>query len=138
LYGNYLFNYWIFKGGVEAKPPVKGRSAGLTKIDNFLPSQKHFAIVFQNDRAALAGASHRRRGTGTSGLKAGSDSEMAPQAIEIAQNGLGDPSARARWEEESIRANSVSVFFPEALPEARFASTARSASAFLGRRQARL
>jgi hypothetical protein len=60
-----------------------------------LPSQKLLAIVFQNDRATLAGASHRRPGTGTSGLKAGGDSEMAPQAIEIAQNGLGDPSARS-------------------------------------------
>ena len=28
---------------------------------------------------------------------------MAPQAIEIAQNGLGDPPARGRWEGESIR-----------------------------------
>src|SRR5271170_7958342 len=32
-------------------------------------------------------------------------SEMVPQAIEIAQNGLGngDPPARGRWEAESIR-----------------------------------
>jgi hypothetical protein len=29
-------------------------------------------------------------------------SEMAPQAIEIAQNGLADPAARNRWEGESI------------------------------------
>jgi predicted DNA-binding ribbon-helix-helix protein len=28
---------------------------------------------------------------------------MAPQAIEIAQNGLGNPPARGRWEGESIR-----------------------------------
>ena len=28
---------------------------------------------------------------------------MAPQATEIAQNGLGDPPARGRWEGESIR-----------------------------------
>jgi hypothetical protein len=27
---------------------------------------------------------------------------MAPQAIEIAQNGLADPAARNRWEGESI------------------------------------
>jgi hypothetical protein len=31
-----------------------------------------------------------------------SGSEMAPQAIEIAQNGLADPAARNRWEGESI------------------------------------
>ena len=31
------------------------------------------------------------------------DSGMAPQAIEMAQNGLGDPPARGRWEGESIR-----------------------------------
>src|SRR5271156_2133819 len=33
----------------------------------------------------------------------GNDSEMAPQAPEIAQNGLGDPPARGSLEGESIR-----------------------------------
>ena len=35
--------------------------------------------------------------------KLGSDSEMAPQAIEISQNGLGDPWLAVCWEGESIR-----------------------------------
>ena len=46
---------------------------------------------------------HGRRATETSALRAGNDSGMAPQAIEIAQNGLGDPPAPGRWEGESIR-----------------------------------
>jgi hypothetical protein len=74
----------------QRKPPVKSRHAGLRKIDNFLPRRLAVAIVFQNDRSAPAGASHRRRGTGTLALETGNDSEMAPQAIEIAKNGLGD------------------------------------------------
>jgi hypothetical protein len=38
-----------------------------------------------------------------SALRSESGSEMAPQAIEIAKNGLADPAARNRWEGESIR-----------------------------------
>jgi hypothetical protein len=53
------------------------------------------------------------------------------KAIEIAQNGLGDPPSRGQGE---FRLG----FLPQALPEARFASAARPVSAFLGRRQARL
>ena len=38
-----------------------------------------------------------------SALRQGNDSLIAPQAIESAQNGLVDPSARGRQEGESIR-----------------------------------
>jgi hypothetical protein len=73
------------------------------KIDNFLPGRLGVDSVFQNaDKPgwrfpyAIHGA--------VSALRAGQDSGMAPQAIEISQNGLGngDPPARY-WEAESIR-----------------------------------
>jgi hypothetical protein len=40
-----------------------------------------------------------------SASRTGNDSGVAPQAIEIAQNGLGDPSARGCREGESLRAH---------------------------------
>jgi hypothetical protein len=87
-----------------AKRPVEGRDAGLGKIDNFLTGRLGQSIVFQKSRQAqltlLLGDA--RLGFDSQGQE--TDSEMAPQSIEIAQNGLGNggPAARGRWEGEWI------------------------------------
>ena len=65
-------------------------AAGLRKIDNFFAKKAGGCYCFSERPISPAGASHRRRGTGTSALETGNDPEMAPQAIEIAKNGLGD------------------------------------------------
>jgi hypothetical protein len=58
----------------------------LRKIDNFLPSRPGPAIVFQKGRQARLALSVRGARPGLLPLRTGDDSEMAPQAIEIAQN----------------------------------------------------
>jgi hypothetical protein len=71
----------------QGKRPVDGRDARLRKIDNFLRNRAGHGIVFQKvDKPG----SHFLRGDAPPdfGIETGSDSEMAQQAIEIAQNGL--------------------------------------------------
>ena len=54
-----------------AKRPLKGRDAGLRKIDNFLPSRLGAGIVFQKCGTSPARSSHGRRATWAPALKAG-------------------------------------------------------------------
>jgi hypothetical protein len=69
----------------------------LRKIDNFLPSRPECAIVFQK-------ADRRAARPETSALGAANDSGMAPQAIGIAQNGLGN-GAGSRSAQKENQAN---------------------------------
>jgi hypothetical protein len=52
--------------------------------------------------ATSAAHAHGQRATGASAFSAENDSEMAPQAIEIAKNGLDHPPARSGRDEESM------------------------------------
>jgi hypothetical protein len=64
------------------------------KNNNFLPSSIGLDILIFRKTASAARASHVRRARTVSASKTESDSEMAPQAIEIAKNGLGNASRR--------------------------------------------
>jgi hypothetical protein len=76
-----------------------GRS--VKEIANFLPSWRVPAIVFQKDGKPSRSFSCLGR---PSAQAQDNDSEMAPQAIEIAENGLGSP---AWW---SLRGNRSGEF----------------------------
>jgi hypothetical protein len=65
------------------------------KIDNFLPSRLDLGIVFQKGRQASSRFPRATRDRGF-GIKTGNDSLIAPQAIEIAQNGLANGESLAR------------------------------------------
>jgi hypothetical protein len=70
---------------------LEGETREQQKTDNFLTSRQGVVLFFRNsDKSARA--FHERRGLM---LKAANDSGMAPQAIEIAQNGLGFVSLRS-------------------------------------------
>jgi hypothetical protein len=84
-------------------------SAGcsLRKIDNFLPSRPGLDIVFQKGQQAEL-ALLGRFATGTSALRAGNDSGMAPQAVKNAKNGLGNGKRQlARLGKRIDQANAV-------------------------------
>jgi len=74
-----------------AKAPGQEPAGWIKKNRQFLAKKAGGCYCFSERPISPAGASHRRRGTGTSALETGNDSEMAPQAVEIAKNGLGDP-----------------------------------------------
>jgi hypothetical protein len=59
-------------------------------------------LFFRNQRQAQLALLPGDRTGGLWRSKAGNDSEMAPQTIEITRNGLenGDPPVRGRWEGE--------------------------------------
>jgi hypothetical protein len=65
----------------------------IKKNRQFLAKPTGVWYCFSEWSINRARASRGRRETGTSALREGNDSEMAPQAIGIAQNGLGDPAA---------------------------------------------
>ena len=77
----------------RSRGPRKRRSrAGswIKKNRQFLCKEGWRLLLFFRTTDQPGWRFSRRRGTGTSALKTGNDSEMAPQAIEIAKNGLGD------------------------------------------------
>jgi hypothetical protein len=78
---------------------AEGREARLRKIDNFLPSRFGSGIIFQKDRQA---GWRFPGGEAASTLRTANDSGMAPQAVEIAQNGLGNGG---RWLARQALAN---------------------------------
>ncbi len=73
---------------------VEGRDAGLRKINNFSPSQGRRGIVFQKaEKGWLALPEGDARPGPASVSWTGNDSQILPQAVEIAQNGLANPPA---------------------------------------------
>jgi hypothetical protein len=74
-----------------ANGPRQGQCAQLRKIDNFLPSRPGRWYCFSERPMSGARTPHGRRATLASASRVDSDSGMAPQTIEIAQNGLGRP-----------------------------------------------
>jgi hypothetical protein len=74
-----------------ANGPRQGQCAQLRKIDNFLPSRPGRWYCFSERPTSGARTPHGRRATLASASRVDSDSGMAPQTIEIAQNGLGRP-----------------------------------------------
>jgi hypothetical protein len=85
-----------------AKAPGRGPGRRLRKIRQFLAKPAGIPYRFSESLIDPARTSHGRCASRTSALRTGTDSGMAPRAIEIAQNGLGDPPPRG-WEGESIR-----------------------------------
>jgi hypothetical protein len=60
------------------------------KIDNFLPSRRDGGIVFQKGQETRIALFIDVRALESESKPKGHDSEMVPQAVEIAKNGLGD------------------------------------------------
>jgi predicted DNA-binding ribbon-helix-helix protein len=91
-------------GVPESSESAQSRAGRLIKKNRqFLAKRAATWYCFSERPISPASTFHGRRATETLALRAGNDSGMASQAIEIAQNGLGDPPARGRWEGESIR-----------------------------------
>jgi hypothetical protein len=106
VYGIRLRDRSAFPRGGEI---ARSRPGKLDKKNRqFLAKPAGTWYCFSERPTSPARTSDGRRATGATcnwafGLRAGNGSGMAPQAIEIAQNGLGDPPARGRREGESIR-----------------------------------
>jgi hypothetical protein len=80
------------------KRPVESRTLD-EKNRQFLAKPAKTWYCLSESPNEPASAFHARSATRRLALSAGNDSEMAPQSVEIAQNGLGDPQRRARWKE---------------------------------------
>jgi hypothetical protein len=80
----------------EGQTRPVGAGTLIEKNRQFLAKPAGACYCFSERSASPTGAFRVRRATRALPLRTGNDSEMAPQAIEIAQNGLGngDPQNR--------------------------------------------
>jgi hypothetical protein len=83
-------------GGDEIARSRLGRS--IRKLTISCPAGWDLVLFFRNADKPASDYSWATRDR-ASALRLESGSEMAPQAIEIAQNGLADPAARNHWKE---------------------------------------
>jgi hypothetical protein len=122
-----------------AKAPSQGPGRSIKKNRQFLAKPAGAWYCFSERRSARLALLISDTEPGHRRLKQGTTRKWRRKPLKSRKMGSAAAGSRARARGRKIDQGEFRIiFFPAALPEAGFGSTARPASAFLGRRPARL